>query len=488
MASFFDYFTAPGRFLLDRLNRNARDFMRRPFQQEPSAPPILNPELPASPLPPPQVLGVQTPPAVSVPSAVPIPPPQPVAPPAPQAPAPAPESDIETMLAQIQGLKPEQKTLLGIGGETSEQKTQREALQGSLDRLISLRGQLETAQAPTEAMTSLDTLIAQQEQALRGFEPSRFLQERPGIFDIGATQAGAAARAAREAEPITRALSDLLISRSILGQQQQQKTGQIQAQIGGIESEVELRKALAGLAVPGTILPEGIRSKLFEKLITPTEQTTDIREYNLAKKEGYTGSFLDYQEKNANLKKLSIPISQNLDRILSAEESIKFGVPFGTTAAQVIGITPLSVDQRKQLATKSGALAALNEVRTISKRVNNFGPGPAGVNRLIKGTSNFYGAITQTNPDAAQLNAQSGILAQIVRGLGEVGTLATKDVERVLALIPNGSTTREVASRNLAEIERILQAAKEGVIGAAQTIIGPQAPQSAEDYRLKYGY
>ena len=488
MASLFDFFTGGFR------NKKRGGLLGiGPEVPDQQAPAVLSPEIPAVPVNPPQVLGTQAP-APEVPGAPPAVQPPPVLPAAPVAPTVAqpaeetPTSDIETLLAQIQGLKPEQKTLLGFGGETPEQKTQREGLQGSLDRLISLRGQLETAQAPTEAMTSLDTLIAEQQKGLRGFETSRYLQDRPGILDIGGTQSAIAARAAREAEPITRALSDLLISRSVLGQQQQQKAGQIEAQIGGIESEVELRKALAGLAAPGAKLPEGITSKLFEKLITPVEETTDIREYNLAKKEGYTGEFVDYQERNANLKKLSLPLSQDLNRLLTADEAIKFGVPAGTTFAQVLGVTPLSVDQRKQLATKSGALAALNEVKKISGRVNNFGPGPAGVNRLIKGAANWYGAITQTNPDAAQLNAQSGILAQIVRGLGEVGTLATKDVERVLALIPNGSTTREVATRNITEVENILKASKEGVIGAAQTTLGPQAPQSVEDYRLKYGY
>ena len=165
-----------------------------------------------------------------------------------------------------------------------------------------------------------------------------------------------------------------------------------------------------------------------------------------------------------------------MDRILTVDEAIKLGVPFGTTAAQVLGIQPASVTQRNTLTSQSAALSVLNEIDAISQRVNTFDPGPLGLNRFLQGGKAFLGGLTQTNPDAAQLMSQVGVLAQIIRGLGEKGTLATQDVQRALAIVPTPFTSKEVAQRNIAELKRILSSVRAGTISGATTQIQGNAP------------
>ena len=162
-----------------------------------------------------------------------------------------------------------------------------------------------------------------------------------------------------------------------------------------------------------------------------------------------------------------------MDRLLTPAESGDFGVPYGTKASEVRGLIPLETAQRKQLTTKASALSTLSEIQKISDKVNTFGPGFYGINRLIEGGKLGIGALTQENPDAAQLLSQKGILATIIRGLGEVGTLATADVDRALALIPGLTTTKDVARRNIQEIRDILEASQEAVIAGAQVQLRP---------------
>lgn len=65
--------------------------------------------------------------------------------------------------------------------------------------------------------------------------------------------------------------------------------------------------------------------------------TGTIGEYNYAKAQGYTGSFSDYQNEDANRKQRA---AGGGDRTLSVTEAIALGVPFGTLASQAYGFTP----------------------------------------------------------------------------------------------------------------------------------------------------
>lgn len=62
-----------------------------------------------------------------------------------------------------------------------------------------------------------------------------------------------------------------------------------------------------------------------------------VGEYLFAKKQGYSGSFDQYQNEDANRKQKVASAAQDPNRVLSATEAAALDVPFGTTAAQAYG-------------------------------------------------------------------------------------------------------------------------------------------------------
>ena len=199
-------------------------------------------------------------------------------PPQPSLPAPSlaqnqQQGGLQGILSEIEKLSPEQKQVLGIG-ETAEQKSQREGLTQSLDRLISLQEQLAKAGAPSESIANLDRLIADQEKALKNLTAEKFLNTQPGLKDVGITQGALEREVAKQREPIAGALADLLTSRSIFAQQQQQQQESLRGQIAGVGQQAELRNAIFALTKK-TGLPEGITSKVLESALIP--KTPEVR-------------------------------------------------------------------------------------------------------------------------------------------------------------------------------------------------------------------
>ncbi|MEK9206861.1 MAG: hypothetical protein AAB922_00110, partial [Patescibacteria group bacterium] len=180
-----------------------------------------------------------------------------------------PPNPLQGLLSQLEGLTPEQKQLIGFG-ESPEQKAQREGLTSSLSRLMSLQEQLLTASAPKSEITALDKLIQSQSKALEDLTPKGFLETQPGLKDVGITQGALEREVATRREPIAGALADLLTSRSIFAQQQQQQMQALQGRISGIGEEMTLRNAIAALTKKQG-LPEGISSKILESAFIPKE-------------------------------------------------------------------------------------------------------------------------------------------------------------------------------------------------------------------------
>ena len=180
------------------------------------------------------------------------------------------KTGVQGFAEQLAGLSDEDKQLLGLT-ETPEQKTQREAITDSLNRLITLRGQLAQTEAPSEDIIELDRMINEQNRALQDLTPEGFLKTQRGLQDVGITQQQLERTVAKEREPIARALSDLLLSRSVMGEIQKSKVQGIQSQIGAIGEEIDIRQALSELG-KGTQLPEAVRSKVFEGLLKTPEE------------------------------------------------------------------------------------------------------------------------------------------------------------------------------------------------------------------------
>src|SRR3972149_5764742 len=119
--------------------------------------------------------------------------------------------------------------------------------------------------------------------------------------------------------------------------------------------------------------------------------------------------------------------------LLTPDEAIKLGVPYGTTKGEAFGRQPLTTQQREGLTQFASAKAIVRDIAKLSKTVNI---DPAGLLGRAKSLGNVWGAFTQSNTDAALLQTKAGELSLLVRAMGEKGTLATKDVDRARLLVP----------------------------------------------------
>jgi len=155
--------------------------------------------------------------------------------------------------------------------ESPEQKTQREALQTSLQQLVTLQSELAKARAPQSTITELDKAITEQQQALKNLTPEKFLQTQRGLLDVGISQTQLQREVAARREPIAGALSDLIMSRSVLAQQQQAQIEGVQSQIEAARSQAEIQQAIADL-VPKKQLPAAIQTEIFKRALPKTEE------------------------------------------------------------------------------------------------------------------------------------------------------------------------------------------------------------------------
>ncbi len=236
----------------------------------------------------------------------------------PQTPNAAEATGLNAVLKQIEGLSTEQKQLLGLA-ESSEQKAQREGMQKTLDRLVSLQDELIKASAPKEDLANLDKVIYEQTQALNDLIPGKFLESQRGLKDIGISQSQLEREVASRREPVARGLADLLFSRSIMGEIQKQQIEAVQSRINAASSQFEIQQALASLA-PSKALPSAITSKIFENVLAPKieSQITEVggRKLLVNTKTGETikdlGSAFDLKDE-LQLQKTMLDI-QNLQR------------------------------------------------------------------------------------------------------------------------------------------------------------------------------
>lgn len=151
----------------------------------------------------------------------------------------------------------------------------------------------------------------------------------------------------------------------------------------------EKAKAEIGFATPdyktvgeGQSLVDPVTGKIAyqgtPKAKTEPQPTASIQEYNFAKDNGYTGSFTEYQNEDANRKALSVRPADDPNRKLSATEAQALGVPFGTTAGDAYGknpTKPLTDAQSKEQAFGTRAQEANGYIEKLA-------PGIVGMNSL----------------------------------------------------------------------------------------------------------
>lgn len=89
--------------------------------------------------------------------------------------------------------------------------------------------------------------------------------------------------------------------------------------------------------------------------LAPKEMTNDVREYNLARQQGYGGSFLDYQKELKAAGRSQV----NIDQRAENEENKEFGKAAGQAAAKVMSDATAS----------QGSLRSLAQTKELMRRI-----------------------------------------------------------------------------------------------------------------------
>lgn len=127
-------------------------------------------------------------------------------------------------------------------------------------------------------------------------------------------------------------------------------------------------------------------------------------------------------------------------KLLSVEDAMKLGVPYGTTQAQAAGIVPKKPLATAQQTDLVQAQIAKNNVERISELVDELGSqGPV------------LGRFRQMNPYDTRVVELNNLLTQTVPGLArgifkEVGVLTDTDINRYMQTLANAKLTKEQAN------------------------------------------
>lgn len=381
-------------------------------------------------------------------------------------------NDLSQSLSQFQNLPLDQRRLFGFG-ETPEQTTQRDAVRESLTRLMSLQEQMTKARAPSEATTNLDRIIQETQRSLERFTPSEFLRTQPGLQDVGISQPQLEREVAARREPIARALSDLLFSRSIISQQQQTNIQNIQNQMEGERNQTQIREALLKLS-ESQKLPEGIQSKLLENFLIPKAQkpfelSPGQTRYEIDPATGQYKATVQAPEREATELQLArLEIAQQNAETARDKADIQNKIN-EIRLQQIINSGNLTEDQRKAATKIQGAEDIGNQIEDSLREIKPeaFGLKARSTGLLRKGLAaiGFDPAVR-----AYEALRQSSI-APLARAIsGEVGVLTDRDIERAEKLLPNVNETKEEVQRKLANLRKAIEDRRNAIINPASFI------------------
>lgn len=151
--------------------------------------------------------------------------------------------------------------------------------------------------------------------------------------------------------------------------------------------------------------------------------------------------------------KLKATIPERNAELLTPSEANELGVPFGTTKGEAKGTMPITAHQREALAAYDNSRAIIADIKKYSERVNT---APGGLMGQLSQSTKLWGALTQSDPDAALLQSKAGELANLARALGEKGSLATADIARTAGLVPGWMDSRPVAVQKILDMSDII--------------------------------
>ena len=143
----------------------------------------------------------------------------------------------------------------------------------------------------------------------------------------------------------------------------------------------------------------------------------------------------------------------NINRPLTLAEQQAYGLPAGSTLQDAIGMQPLSPTTRQGLNAIQGAIPLIDTLETMVSGLNLSDSISGSVINGAKLQGMSLLPATKAGQYAAQVNA---FVSLITRALGEKGTLATFDVERIKAALPGFYDTKESADSKLNTLRTIM--------------------------------
>lgn len=160
------------------------------------------------------------------------------------------------------------------------------------------------------------------------------------------------------------------------------------------------------------------------------DQTTTIQEYEYAKQNGYTGSFVDYQTARQGG-------SGDGNKLLSPTEATALGVPYGTTQAQAaaMGIQPQKTLSAEAIKLQENAKSGLDSLATIR---GDIGDGKRQV-------------VEDRTYKAAEAN-----LSDVIGRLRSGGAITGDEEKRFKSLLPSILDSHQTATNKLNTLENLL--------------------------------
>jgi hypothetical protein len=216
-----------------------------------------------------------------------------------------------------------------------------------------------------------------------------------------------------------------------------------------------------------------------DKSITDQYGSGIVGEYNFAKSQGYTGSFLEYQKE-----KEGVDSGQDLDKLLSPTEAAALGVPYGTTKRQAMGDGSGNTDATGQKVLTPAQKTKIDAINIVSGQLQNY---RNLIEKHTKGGAGFGSQLTGVA--AAELRTAKSALEFAVANAVGTGALQAADRAVVMDLIPNptgllgalGGAIRGGYDGNIAALnqaESVFRAAENTIRGGQA--VAPSSSQSAQ--------
>jgi hypothetical protein len=173
----------------------------------------------------------------------------------------------------------------------------------------------------------------------------------------------------------------------------------------------------------------------------------------------------------------TIQTSPGVKELPIAEANLPLWVKPDDLSTPPVGMTPteatkkgyrrLSTTQKSVVMSIGAVDGILSDIESLMKSV--FPESENLLQRAVGATKRKVGAATQTNRDAALLDSKiMGVLAPVIRALGEKGALANEDVERAANLFPKLTDDADVAWAKLRELKGMFKRAKDQNMGSIE--------------------